>query len=140
MYSPVLNRSWQQTIWVQPSAYAVFYPLSLVWVALLLFFGFTIACLVGALFFIALQTFDVRRVRGLSLTPEGACRYYASPSAAVQHGRLASIRHAFFWCHIVVQLDTNKREHFIIYLHQLSEQLKRRFNALCHNWSQEKFL
>ena len=137
MTSPVLNRVWRQTLWIKANSYAIFYKLGLVWLTLMLVLGFTTACLLATLFFVLLRSHTAKAVWGLSISPEGDCRYYPSRDAEAIDCQLISVRHALFWCHLVLQPDDGKSYQLVVWLHSLNPQEKRRFNALCHNWSQE---
>ncbi|NLA51369.1 MAG: hypothetical protein GX860_04465 [Alcaligenaceae bacterium] len=137
MHSPVLNRVWHQTIWFKPSSYEIFYKSCLIWLTFMLFFGFTTACLLASLFFAFLRAQKVQSAQGLAITPEGDCQYYPSADANAISCKLVSARHALFWCHLVLQSEDGKSHQLVLWLSSLSPQQRRRFSALCHNWSQE---
>ncbi len=143
MSSPVLNRVWYQSLEIKPSAYAIFFKAGLIWLTLLLFFDFITACLLASLLFVFLKHASAQRTWGLSLSPEGECRYYPYDSrregtrtAAIRCKPIV-VRYVLFWCYLLLQAEDGKRHQLIICLHTLKAQEKRRFNALCHNWSQE---
>lgn len=137
MSSPVLNRVWRQTLRIEPSTYEIFYKAGLIWVSLMLTFGFLTACLLTSLLFVFLKARAAKVTRGLFLSPEGDCRYYPAIDGVAIACKPVSVRHALFWCHLVMQDEQGKRHQLVIWLHRLQPQEKRRFNALCHNWSQE---
>lgn len=137
MHSPVLNRVWHQTIWIKPSAYNIFYKSGLVWLTCMLFFGFTTACLLATLFFAFFKAQNPQSPQGLAISPEGDCQYYPSTNASAISCQLMSARHALFWCHLVLKFDDGKSHQLVVWLGSLSPQQRRRFGALCHNWSQE---
>ena len=137
MYSPVLNRVWRQTIWIKPSSYEVFYKSGLIWVTCVLMVGFTFACLLTAIAFAFLKNRTAQPACGLAMSPEGDCQYYPSTDAPAINCTLLSVRHALFWCHLVVQSNEGKSYQLVVWLNSLNAQERRRFNALCHNWSQE---
>lgn len=103
----------------------------------MLIFGFTTACLLTAIFYAFFRAQIVRVSWGLSISPEGDCQYYPSADADAISCKLVSVRHALFWCHLVLQSDSGKSYPLVVWLSSLNSQQKRRFNALCHNWSQE---
>ncbi|MDO5667780.1 MAG: hypothetical protein Q4G44_08165 [Alcaligenaceae bacterium] len=137
MSSPVLNRVWCQTLRIEPSSYEIFYKTALIWVGLLLTFGFLTACLLSSLLFVFFKDYSSKTAWGLSLSPEGECRYYPDIDQVGIVCQPVFVRHALFWCHLVMQAEDGKRYQLVIWLHRLQAQEKRRFNALCHNWSQE---
>ena len=137
MYSPVLNRVWHQTIWIKPSSYEIFYKSGLIWISFMLIVGFTTACLLTAICFAFFRGQAVRSAWGLTISPEGDCQYRPSAEAEIISCKLVSVRHALFWCHLVLQSDNGKSYSLVVWLSSLNPQQKRRFNALCHNWSQE---
>ncbi len=137
MRSPVLNRVWHQMIWIKPSSYEIFYKSSLIWLTFMLFFGFTISCLLASLFFVFFKTQKTQSTWGLAINPEGDCQYYPSINANSVSCRLVSARHALFWCYLVLQSEDGKSHRLVLWLSSLSPQQRRRFSALCHNWSQE---
>ena len=137
MSSPVLNRVWYQTLQIKPSTYEIFYKAGLIWVTLMLMFGFTFACLLTSLLFVFLKDHASQTTWALSLSPEGDCRYYPSVGGAAISCKPISVRHVLFWCHLVMQAEDGKRYQLVVWLHSLKPQEKRRFNALCHNRSQE---
>lgn len=138
MSSPVLNRVWCQTLRIKPSTYEIFYKTGLIWVTLMLTLGFTIACLLSALAFVCLKARASKVCWALYLSPEGVCRYYPPVSGATAIiCKPIAVRHALFWCHVALQSDDGQCYRLVFWLHCLTSQEKRRFNALCHNWSQE---
>lgn len=149
MSSPVLNRVWYQSLEIKPSAYAIFFKAGLIWLTVLLFFGFITACLIASLLFVFLKAHAPKAIWRLSLSPEGDCRYYPAVDATIDGARDGvtegrairckpiAVRYVLFWCHLLMQGEDGKRHQLIICLHSLKAQEKRRFNALCHNWSQE---
>lgn len=137
MFSPVLNRVWRQTIWIEPSSYEIFYKMGLIWLTLMLVFGFTVACLLASLLFVYLRANAPSSAQGVRLNPDGSCQYYASRDAEAISCHLKSLRHALFWCHLVLQSDDGRSYQLVLWLHRLDSQQKRRFNALCHNLSSE---
>lgn len=135
MSSPLLNRVWCQTLQIKPGAYEVFYKAGLIWVTLMLLSGFTTACLLTAIAFVYLRSHSPQLGSRLYLSPEGDCRYYPYAQEAGILCKIISVRHALFWCYLVIQSDQGKRYPLVFWLYSLTPQEKRRFNALCHNWS-----
>ena len=104
----------------------------------MLFFGFTTACLLATLSFVFFKAQNAQSTQGLVISPEGDCRYYPSADASAIRCQLLSARHALFWCYLVLQSDDGQSHQIVVWLSSLSSQQRRRFSALCHNWSQEK--
>ncbi|NLJ51149.1 MAG: hypothetical protein GX342_03245 [Alcaligenaceae bacterium] len=137
MTSPVLNRVWRQTIWIESGSYEIFYKTGVIWIALLLSLGFTTACILAALLFVFLKAQKATNRQGLFLSPEGDCRYYPSQTTPAITCKVQSVRTALFWCHLVLRAEDGQRHQLVVWLHSLTPQEKRRFSVLCHNWSQE---
>lgn len=69
--------------------------------------------------------------RGVRLRADGRWQYYASPQAAPVPCRPLRLRYALLWCRIEVVDAEGYRHALVVWLHRLSPEQRRRFNALC---------